>query len=178
VYRQYLMLLARLQIGRCLQGKVDPSDMVQETCFHAHRDFADFRGTTEAEFVQWLRRIMAFQVAKLVRRYETRRRDVHLERQLQDEIDQSSRAVGHVLVAPDTSPTQKAARHEHEVLLADAIEQLPDDYREVMILHHLEGLEMPTVAHRMGRSLDSVRKLWARAMVKLREALKEYTDEA
>ena len=46
VYRQYLSLLARTQIGRRLQGKADPSDLVQEVCLEAHRHIADFRGQT------------------------------------------------------------------------------------------------------------------------------------
>jgi RNA polymerase sigma-70 factor (ECF subfamily) len=48
---------------------------------------------------------------------------------------------------------------------------LPADYREVIILRHLEELTFPEVAARMGRSLDSVEKLWARALPRLRRAL-------
>ena len=55
LYRGYLSLLARLQIGRRLQGKIDASDMVQEAFLEAHRHFDQFRGTTEAELVIWLR---------------------------------------------------------------------------------------------------------------------------
>jgi RNA polymerase sigma-70 factor (ECF subfamily) len=47
VYRNYLTLLARYQIGRRLQGKADPSDVIQETFPEAHRDFAQFRGRSE-----------------------------------------------------------------------------------------------------------------------------------
>lgn len=46
-YRNYLELLARIQIGRCLQAKVEAADLVQETFLAAHRDFAAFRGLTE-----------------------------------------------------------------------------------------------------------------------------------
>src|SRR5439155_16480408 len=77
LYRNYLALLARLQIGKRLQGKLDPSDLVQETFLEAHRDFAQFRGGSEAEFVNWLRQIMAMNLANLVRHYYgTQRRDV------------------------------------------------------------------------------------------------------
>src|SRR6266849_4320825 len=94
MYRNYLVLLARLQIGRRLQGKVDDADLVQETFLKAHRDFARFRGQTEAELASWLRQILARNLAHLVRRYcGTRRRDVRLERQLADELDRSSRAL-------------------------------------------------------------------------------------
>jgi hypothetical protein len=59
LYRDYLRLLARLGIDRRLRGKVDPSDLVQETCLEAHRDFGQFQGRTEAELLAWLRRILA-----------------------------------------------------------------------------------------------------------------------
>jgi RNA polymerase sigma-70 factor (ECF subfamily) len=171
-YRNYLLLLARLQIGRRLQGKVDGADLVQETFLKAHRDFARFRGQTEAELVSWLRQILAGNLAHLVRRYwGTRRRDVRLERQLADELDRSSRALGQSLAAPQSSPSQQAARREQAVLLADALRQLPDSYREVIILSHLEGLSFPEIAARMGRTLDSVKNLWARALARLRRTL-------
>src|SRR5438045_2970865 len=80
LYTHYLTLLARLQIGRRLQGKVDAADLVQETFLRAHRDFAQFRGNTEAELLGWLRGILAANLAQLVRRYfGTRARDVRLE---------------------------------------------------------------------------------------------------
>jgi RNA polymerase sigma-70 factor, ECF subfamily len=57
------------------------------------------------------------------------------------------------------------------VLLADALARLPDDYREVIILHHLEGLQFAEVAQRMGRTVDSVKHLWARALAQLKRTL-------
>src|SRR5437667_480205 len=92
LYRSYLAILARLQIGRRLQGKVDAADLVQDTFLQAHRDFAQFRGTTEEELIGWLRQILAHSLAMCVRRYYgTQRRDVRLERELAVELDQSSR---------------------------------------------------------------------------------------
>jgi RNA polymerase sigma-70 factor (ECF subfamily) len=49
--------------------------------------------------------------------------------------------------------------------------KLPESYREALILRHLEGMSFPAVARRMGRSVDSVKKLWARALPCLRDAL-------
>ena len=172
VYRNYLTLLARYQIGRRLQGKADPSDVIQETFLEAHRDFVRFRGSTEAELVAWLRRILATNLANLAGRYcGTRRRDVRLERQLTEELDQSSRALDRGLVARQSSPSDQAARRDQAVLLADALERLPADYRDVLVLRHLEDLSFPEVARRLGRSLDSVKNLWARALARLRHAL-------
>ncbi len=176
LYRPYLTLLARLQIGRRLQGKIDPADMVQEAFLAASQHFAEFRGTAEQELTAWLRRILASCLAHLVRRYfGTQARDIRLERILEDEIDRSSWAIDRGLIAPASSPSQSVSRREQAVLLADALGQLPTDYREVIILRHLEGLTFPEVATRMGRSIDSVEKLWVRALPRLRKVLGEST---
>jgi RNA polymerase sigma-70 factor, ECF subfamily len=170
LYRRYLALLARVQIGQRLQGKADASDLVQETFLEAHRQFGNFRGTTEAQFVCWLRKILAANLADLLRRYlGTQGRDVRLEREIEGAFDQSSVLLDRGLVAEQSSPSQQASGREQAVLLADALAQLPDDYREVLVLRHLEGLSFPDVARRMGRSLDSVEKLWMRALARLRQ---------
>ncbi len=175
LYRNYLRLLARLEIGRRLQGKVDESDLVQETFLEAHRHFGRFRGTTEAELMTWLRQILAGVVANLMRRYYgTQRRDVRLEQDLADDLARSSQALGGGrLAARQSSPSQQAVRREQAVLLADALGQLPEAYQEVIILSHLEGLSFPEVAQRMGRSVNSVKNLWARALARLRRSVRD-----
>jgi RNA polymerase sigma-70 factor (ECF subfamily) len=171
-YRNYLELLARLEIGRRLQSKVDAADLVQETFLDAHATFAEFRGATERELVAWLRRVLAFNLASLVRHYcGTQRRDVGLERELAADLDASSQALDAGFVAATSSPSQQAARREQAVLLADALGRLPDDYRELIILRQLQGLTFPEVARRMGRSVESVKKLWVRGLARSRGAL-------
>src|SRR3954447_13087785 len=89
LYRNYLRVLAGIEIGRRLQGKLDASDLVQEAFLDAHRYFPSFRGTDEGQFGAWLREILAGTLANQVRRYlGTQARDLRLERALADEIDQ------------------------------------------------------------------------------------------
>jgi RNA polymerase sigma-70 factor (ECF subfamily) len=171
-YNSYLTLLARLQIDRRLRGKVDASDLVQETFLEAHRDFAQFRGTTPEEWAGWLRQILATNVANQVRRYlGTRARDVRLERRLAVELEASSQALDRGLAASQSTPSQQAARREQALLLAEALQQLAEGYREVIILRQLQGLSFPEVSRRMGRTLDSVKNLWARALARLSQLL-------
>lgn len=171
-YRAYLTLLARVQIGRRLQGKVDAADVVQDAFLGAYRDFGQFRGATEKEFLGWLRQILAYVLANLVRYYQgTKRRDVRLERQLAIELDQSSHALDRGLVAEQSSPSQQAARREQSVLLAEALARLPETWRDLLVLRHLEGLTFPEVARRLGRTLDSVKKQWPRALASLRRVM-------
>lgn len=173
-YRRYLTLLARIEVGRHLRSKLDASDVVQETFLEAHRHFDHFQGASEPQLVGWLRQILAGVLANQVRRYlGTQARDIRLEQQLADNLDRSSAALEGALAASITSPSQQAVQREQGVLLADALAGLPEDYREILILRHIEGLTFPEIAQRMERTIDSVEKLWLRALGKLRLALGE-----
>ncbi len=122
--------------------------------------------------MSWLRQILSARLGDLIRHYlGAQRRDVRLEHELAVELDQSSRVLDQGLVAPSSSPSQQAARREQAVLLADALERLPEDYREVIILRQMEGLSFPDVARRLGKTVSSVEKLWMRALARLRRVL-------
>lgn len=171
-YRHYLRLLARIEIGRKLQGKVDASDVVQEAFIHAHHYFPNFRGESEAQLTAWLREILAGTLANQVRRYfGTKARDPRLEVGLMADLDHSTAGLGAIPMDPQTSPSQQVAKGEQSLLVASAIGQLPDDYQTVIVLRHMEGLTFPQVAERMGKSVDSVEKLWIRALAQLRKRI-------
>ena len=105
--------------------------------------------------------------------YGMQRRDIRQELQFQADLDQSSVVLEQALIAKGSSPSERAARRERAVILADALQQLPNDYREVLILHHLEGHAMPEVAQRMERTVGSTRKLWSRALIELRAVMRD-----
>ncbi len=85
--------------------------------------------------------------------------------------DTSRAAIDRRLVAPQSSPSQQAARRERAELLADALDTLPETYREVIVLRNLEGLSFSDVAARLGRTEDSVKNIWLRALSRLRRKL-------
>jgi RNA polymerase sigma-70 factor, ECF subfamily len=169
-FRPWLALLARLQLDSQLQGKFDASDIVQQTLLEACRDLPKFRGQTEPELLAWLRAILAHVIAHEIRRYtDVEKRDVACEVTLEQSLAQSSLRLGNLLAASQTSPSQQAVQHEQEVLLADVLTRLPEDYREVIILRNLEGLSHEEVAERMGRGVGAVRMLWVRALAHVRK---------
>lgn len=174
LYRNYLRLLARIEIGKRLQGKFDASDVVQEAFLDAHRYFPNFRGTAKSQFVCWLREILAGILANHVRRYlGTQARDVRLERELAADLDHSSHGLGLIPVDPHSTPSHAAIREEQTFLVAEALARLPDDYQTAIVLRHLEGLSFAEVAERMGRTVDSVEKLWLRGLTRLRREFGE-----
>jgi RNA polymerase sigma-70 factor (ECF subfamily) len=171
-YSGYLKLLAQLRADDSLRAKFDPSDVVQDTFLEAQRDFGSFRGETEREFLNWLRRILASNLADQRRGFrKTGRRDVNLENSLWEQLTESSRQLDRALIADQTSPSQQAAKREQGALLAAALDQLSADHREVLVLRNLKELCFPEIAQRMDRSVGAVQQLWIRALAQLRERL-------
>jgi len=171
-YRKYLAVLARTQLHHHLQGKADPSDLVQEVCLAAHGNLADFRGLTSEEFAAWLRGILSNILAMHVRKFlGTQKRDARLEQQLNQSLADASRCLQDQLAASVTSPSQQFARNEAFLQLAEALESLPEDYRSVIVMRHVEGLAFAEIACRMNRSVDSVEKLWVRGLAKLKQQM-------
>jgi RNA polymerase sigma-70 factor (ECF subfamily) len=173
-YRQYLKLLARTGIDASLQGKADPSDLVQETFLKAHQHFKQFRDHSEVELTAWLRRILARNLADLTRRYhlaESRR--AGRERSLEQLLDASSQALDNLLADSAGSPSDSAQRRELSVVLANALAELSDEQREVVVLHSLEERDWPEIALRMKRTAGAVRALWVRALKHLRPLIEK-----
>ena len=67
-YREYLRLLARLQLNPRLRRQLDSSDLVQETLLKAHARRQQFHGKTDAELAGWLRSILANTIADALRK--------------------------------------------------------------------------------------------------------------
>jgi RNA polymerase sigma-70 factor, ECF subfamily len=170
-YRAWLRLLARLQIDSRFQGKFDPSDIAQQALLEACRALTQFRGQTEAELTAWLRQVLAHVLAHEVRRQTTQQRDLSREVSLEQDLARSSQQMAAVLAGAGPTPSRQAEQHEQELLLAEVLARLPEDYREVIHLRNLEGLPHEEVARRMGRGVGAVRMLWVRALARLRQEL-------
>ncbi len=173
LYRNYLRLVARSLIGGALRVKLDASDLVQETFLKAHRDFGRFVGGTEPELVAWLRQILVRSLANQVKHHRRLGRDQNRQESLDHLLELSDRPLRFAMAARLPSPSEAASRREQAVLLADAVDRLPADYREAFVLRTLEHVPFEEIATRMGRSTGAVRMLWARAVKRLNEMLEE-----
>src|SRR5947209_8975427 len=132
-YRNYLRLLARTGLDVSLQGKADPSDLVQDALLKASQCFGQFRGATDAELAGWLRQILARCLADFVRRYRTGGRRAGREQSLDQFLDRSSQAMERILAVEGASPSGSAERRDLGVVLSDALAALSDDHRAVIV---------------------------------------------
>lgn len=172
-FRSYLRLLARMQLDRRLQAKLDPSDVVQQTLLHAHRARQAFRGQTDAELAAWLRQILARNLAHAVRDFGREKRNVARERSLQAELDASSARLAAWLAADQSSPSQRAVRNEQVLQMAEAIDALPEAQREAIELHYWQNWSLAEIAGHLGRSKPAVAGLLHRGLKTLKQQMLE-----
>lgn len=178
-YAPYLRLLARMNLGNGLGGKLDASDIAQQALLVAHRERDQFKGRTEAEWLGWLRAILASTVSGNLRHFSTQGRDLARERSLEGALDQSNARLDAMagLAADQSSPSERASKKEEAVLLATALAELSADEQVAIELHHLQGMAVAEVAQRMGRSRAAVAGLLFRGLKRLRGMLRPGAGE-
>lgn len=171
LYRNYLWVIARAQLRDKPGLGISASDLVQETFVDACRGFSRFRGSTEGELMAWLRHVLAHNLVDELKRQGRDKRDWRRRQSLDALIEHSSEAAHAALARGVASPSQVAQDREEAVMLADAIVALPADYREVILLRHVQGLAFADIARAMRRSPGAARMLWTRAIDQLRGGL-------
>ena len=170
-YRPYLCELARHQMDSVVNTRVDASDIVQQTCTEMYRDFALFRGTSEAELVGWVKRILKNNVVNTYRdNVHAKKRSLCAERRI-DNKDDSYRALGDRIAGSTSTPSAKAVRRETSERIEALLSQLPDDQQEAVRRRHLEGWSLEELASHFDRSQTAVAGLLKRGMRKLRQLM-------
>ncbi len=168
--QEYLNLMANQHMDPALQRKVGPSDVVQQTLTQVIQHFDEFRGGTAAEFRGWLKAIVVNEMHRIRRTYRTGKRNIGREQPLDPPVSGVTNpyapADGH------PTPSSEAITAEQIANFHQILEQLPDDYADVIRLRSIERLSFREIAESMDRSHDSVTKLWYRAVLKFEELLK------
>jgi RNA polymerase sigma-70 factor, ECF subfamily len=170
-YRDYLRLLARLQLDSRVRARVDASDIVQQTFLQAQQALPDFRGATGAELAAWLRQILARNLTHVVRDHGRDRRDINRERSLEAALDASSIRLERWLAAEQSSPSQQAQRNEELLRLAQVLADLPEGQREAIVLHYWQGWTTAEIGRHLDRSPAAVAGLLKRGLKELRRQL-------
>jgi RNA polymerase sigma-70 factor, ECF subfamily len=175
-YRDYLLLVARGMIGVSYRGKVEAEELVNESLFDAFQQRERFKGTTEAECIAWLRRILTDNVTDALRFLHRDKRDINKEQRLViPEWDQSCSRLFEI-TSGFTSPSVKAVKNEQELLLAGALAELPENQRIAVECHHLHGCSLAETAEALGCTVPAVAGLLRRGLRQLRETLQPKSE--
>ena len=167
-YHAWLRLMARLQLDNRWNRKFDASDIVQQTLLEAWKGENAFRGDTSGERIAWLRTILGRVIGRETQKYGgTQMRDPGKEISLAKTLDQSSILLSNLLAADTNTPSVHADNREQQTIIADVLESLPADYREVIVLRNLRGLSHAEIAKKLERSEPATRMLWLRALKEL-----------
>jgi RNA polymerase sigma-70 factor (ECF subfamily) len=161
-YRDRLLSVVYLRMGPELRARMDAEDVVQEIAIEAINSWETL---AEHEHVgAWLVTLAKRKLARILRdQVGVAARDPRRERQMQTSLPLADRRSG---------PLTAADRRDRLAQLAAALDELPPDYREVVLLCRIEGLPAKEVAERMGRSENAVYLLLSRSLKRLRQQLK------
>jgi RNA polymerase sigma-70 factor, ECF subfamily len=168
-FRSYIVLLSRWYWNPRLQGKLDPSDIVQQTLIQAWQGLNEFRGETNVEFRAWLRRILTRCQADFVRGFARDKRALARECSLDAMVADSSVRLEAWLDDQQSSPQERAERDEQLAQLADALAALPEAQQEAIVMHHLHGLSVAEIGQLIDRTPAAVAGLLKRGLRSLRE---------
>ena len=164
-FRAYLLLVAATERPDRLRGKVAPSDLVQETLVRAYQHFDGFHGDHAEDLRAWLRRILKNHLVDLARRHDAAKRLASRERPL------GGTTICETAVPPSASPSGTFLAAEEQDRLTAALSRLPSHYRDAILLRHRDGCTFEELGRRTDRTEDAAKKLWARAVERLRKEL-------
>jgi len=162
--RGYLLQIANAELDSALRAKLGASDVVQETLLEAKQGINDFCGATRAEFLGWVRRILKNNLRDARRHLQAEKRRVSREHRL----DGEGRAAVDAMADKTETPSALVSEREDELRLARAMDALTADHRLVIELRNWQLLSFAEIGERLERSEEAARKLWVRAIDRLR----------
>ena len=161
-FRPYLKALVRRNIGGHLAGKVDDSDIVQQSLIRAVNKFNEFEGAHVAQWQAWLVAIVKNETRNTVRYWHQQRRDAMLER---NPVNGSSPHWDPE--AQNSTPSRIAIRRERAARLMETIGQLSKDQQDLIHWRHFENLPHQEIARRLGITEAAARQRWKSVLEKL-----------
>jgi RNA polymerase sigma-70 factor (ECF subfamily) len=154
--RPRIVLWAATRMSPKLRAKVEPDDVAQEVLLAVHKGLDAFEVRDHASFLAWLFRVAENRIRDLVDHFNAKKRQLPEPHSF-----------------TQTSPSSAAVRHERVERMRLALDDLPQDYREVIRLRRIQELECREVAAIMNRSENAVRVLYCRALKALGKRLDE-----
>ncbi len=168
-YYERVRRIVRLRLGARLRESVDSGDILQETFVAAVRAFGNFEMREEASLINWLSRLAERQIIAAADYHGAKKRDHRRSVSLHASTSATA-SVSLPLAFPDetTQPLEKLASHEESRIVERCLDELAEEYRELIVLRNYAGASWEAVAEETGRpSAAAARMMHARAMIEL-----------
>ena len=170
-HRDWLRRLVEMQRDSRLRGRVDPSDVVQETQLETYQRLGGYLARRPMPFRLWLRKTLQQRLRMIQRRHiEATRRSVNREVRQPDSTSVSN-LFG--LAGIDPTPSQQFAKDERAVRVREALEKLEETDREVLLMRTFEALSYGEISYILEIEEAAARKRHGRALVRLHKLLAE-----
>jgi RNA polymerase sigma-70 factor (ECF subfamily) len=170
-HRDSVRRAVELRLTPELKARFDASDVVQEAHLEAYQRLDEYLKREPMPFGLWVRKTAQQRLQKLKRAHlHAKQRTVHREQSLPDK---SSMMLAARFVDPATSLGQRMAKQEYEQLVQDAINELEELDREILLMRIVEGLEHSEIGQLLDLNCTAVRKRFGRALIKLQCELTE-----
>jgi RNA polymerase sigma-70 factor (ECF subfamily) len=154
-----------------LRGFTTPEDVVQDVYVKAYAGIATLRANGSEGVFAWMAAIARNTLLDLQRRFALRR---PLDLGAADDGEDVVRLLERLVVYRRT-PSQSAAEHEFMASVEESLEHLPEQYRQVVRLRHVDGLSVTETATQMNTTAEAVHKLCNRGLSALRSQLQQAT---
>jgi RNA polymerase sigma-70 factor (ECF subfamily) len=170
-YRAYLHQVIQMRLDAQVRQRVDVSDVIQETQLEANRRLTDYLEREPVSFRVWLRQIAHDRILKARRGHaETARRAVTREVPLPE---RSSLQLAEQLLAGGSTPSQQIAKREQARGVRQALTQLPDTDREIVLMRTYEKLSYDEIGYVLGIEPAAANMRHVRALMRLGKILRE-----
>jgi RNA polymerase sigma-70 factor (ECF subfamily) len=172
-HRQRLRHMIEVHLDRRLRPRIDPSDVVQDALAEADQKLSDYARRRPLPFYPWLRRLAWERLVQVHRRHvRAQRRSVRREDQgVLPLPDESAGHLAERLAARGSSPSQRLQHGEVRQRVQQALSQLGEADREVLVLRYLEDLSTAEIAAVLELTESAVKMRQLRALQRLRDLL-------
>jgi RNA polymerase sigma-70 factor (ECF subfamily) len=177
-HREPVRRMIGVRLDPAIRPRVDASDVVQEVLLEASRRLSDYLRSPTMPFHLWLRHIARDHLIDAHRRHrQAQRRTVDREHRIEfARTDSSSLAIVDQLLDPELTPATAAIREEIQGRFRSALDALPEDDREIVLMRHFEQLSNQDVASALGLTEAAASMRYLRAIRRLRALLLPTSD--
>jgi len=166
-----------VRLGPSLRAKVEVDDVLQGVLIQAMDGLGTFELREDADMIHWLAKLVENEIIRLARYFGAEMRNMNREASMEScQLGAAHSGPSLELAAETKGPGSRAAQREMEVIMDECLAELPENYREVILMRDFADGSWEFVAEQIGSpTADAAKHLYQRAWAKLAVAVERRT---